>query len=213
MSYEDKYEKHPITKSEIEFLKNLQTEMNTQDHVGQADPRFWVIKGTRKKYGIADGYEDGTHLIYNAEVVAEILEEAVDYIKENFLEELMQEWEVLTIRMSNGAFFPQAIVKWQNGKEKALTDLTDLVEWLEGMGYDDFETANYTVEEIIYQDLLFLTLKEAQLHLKQNYYHYSKDAHPYAMTAWRSPEVEKLYGILHKVDFDDLLRISEKTMT
>lgn len=36
----DEVEKHKITQEEIKFLKDLQHEMNTQDNVGQADPRY-----------------------------------------------------------------------------------------------------------------------------------------------------------------------------
>ena len=39
--HEDLTEKHVLTEEEIRFLLELQKEMNTQDHVGQADPRFW----------------------------------------------------------------------------------------------------------------------------------------------------------------------------
>ena len=53
--HKDEIEKHQITKDEIEFLKNLQTELNTQDNVGQADPRFWVINSWRKPIGLPMG--------------------------------------------------------------------------------------------------------------------------------------------------------------
>ena len=56
--HEDTTEKHVLTEKEIQFLLKLQKEMNTQDTVGNADPRFWVIKGTEKEYGIETGYED-----------------------------------------------------------------------------------------------------------------------------------------------------------
>lgn len=47
--HNDTTEKHPITKEELDFLSDLQHELNTQDHVGQADPRFWVIMGQEKQ--------------------------------------------------------------------------------------------------------------------------------------------------------------------
>ena len=48
---------------------------------------------------------------------------------------------------------------------------------------------------------MFLTQKDAENHLIANYYHYSDDAHTYAMTSWRSNRVEKLIDILQSVDF------------
>lgn len=58
--HEDTREKHEITKEELDFLLKLQKEMNTQDDVSQAEPRYWVIKGSEKLYRVEDdidGYE------------------------------------------------------------------------------------------------------------------------------------------------------------
>lgn len=41
-----------INEEDIEFLRNLQHEMNMQDTVGQADPRFWVVMETVRQWGI-----------------------------------------------------------------------------------------------------------------------------------------------------------------
>ena len=46
--HEDTTEKRDISREDIEFLKSLQLEMNTQDTTGTADPRFWVIKGSER---------------------------------------------------------------------------------------------------------------------------------------------------------------------
>lgn len=70
----DTVEKHKITDKEIKFLSDLQHELNTQDHVGQADPRFWVIMG-KEKCIVPEGYEDGVTLIDN-----EAVEEVADNI-------------------------------------------------------------------------------------------------------------------------------------
>ena len=51
--HEDEFpQKREMTREDIIFLTSLQKEMNTQDHVSQADPRFWVIRGTERKYHI-----------------------------------------------------------------------------------------------------------------------------------------------------------------
>ena len=59
--HEDKTPKHKMTEEERQFLLDLQKELNTQDTLSQADPRYWVIKGREKMYHIdateADGYE------------------------------------------------------------------------------------------------------------------------------------------------------------
>ena len=51
VKHEDNIEKHKITKEEIEFLNKIQKEMNTQDHLSQADPRYWTIRDYTKIYG------------------------------------------------------------------------------------------------------------------------------------------------------------------
>lgn len=57
------------------------------------------------------------------------------------------------------------------------------------------------IERKIYPNTMFLTQKAAEEHLKSNYYHYSEDAHTYAMTSWRNPETEKLWKILKEIDW------------
>lgn len=62
--HEDTKEKRNITKADIEFLKELQKERNTQDNCGTADVRTWVIKDmaeagicTEETFGMWKDYE------------------------------------------------------------------------------------------------------------------------------------------------------------
>lgn len=48
---------------------------------------------------------------------------------------------------------------------------------------------------------MFLTQIDAENHLRANHYHYSEDAHTYAMTAWRDPRMDKLIEILQEVEW------------
>ena len=88
--HEDTTEKHPLTVEEILFLMELQKEMNTQDQVGQADPRFWVIKGTEREYGIETGYEDGANLVDDngCATVATDMKSAMEHIRDDLLDEI-----------------------------------------------------------------------------------------------------------------------------
>ena len=79
--HEDTVEKHKITKEEIEFLKELQKEMNTQDTVSQADPRFWVIAGAKKEY-VGEEYGENDVLVNDVDILADGLEEAIEFFKE-----------------------------------------------------------------------------------------------------------------------------------
>ena len=49
-----------------------------------------------------------------------------------------------------------------------------------------------------------MTLREAKEHLEKNKHNYNNTAKPYAMTAWRSPQVERLYEIIQNTDWSEL---------
>ncbi|WP_342586152.1 hypothetical protein [Listeria monocytogenes] len=57
---------------------------------------------------------------------------------------------------------------------------------------------------IIQPDTFFITKKEAQQHIYDNQNHYNNTVHTYAMTAWRSRVVERLWDILRTADFNSL---------
>lgn len=204
--HEDNIDKHKITVDEIEFLKQLQKEMNTQDHICQADPRFWVIKGTERLYHVEepDGYE--LYDKYGCDTVAEDMKEIVEYIVENLLDDInKKQGTKYNIELNVGIFSDSILVNWtdDDGEEESeeLENLQDIQNWLEGFGYDEYVIISYKYVPKIYENTMFLTQKDAEDHLRSNDYHYSSDAHTYAMTAWRSPAVEKLVNILQTVDW------------
>lgn len=151
-----------ITREDIEFLAALQNEMNTQPHVGQADPRFWVVMTHRLRMTLRD--EDIDYVAITSEdgeLIDELTpSEAVRRAKEAGISD-------------NG---------W-------LTEMEVIERYCESIGAS-----------------VFPEIKEE--HIKRNDYHYL-DAHPFAMTAWRSPQVAQLYKILHEVDFQQLLEVVE----
>ena len=57
--HDDTTQKHDITKEEIQFLLDLQKELNTQDSYGQAEPKYWVIRDYDKVYGTDLNFPDG----------------------------------------------------------------------------------------------------------------------------------------------------------
>lgn len=208
--HKDETPKHSITEEERNFLKKLQTELNTQDHVSQADPRFWVIKGRQKLYHIdsseADGYE-----LYNemtCETVAETLQECKEFIEENVLDEINDiDGIKRTISLNIIAGLcdcSSLVIEWVQDGEKEreeLRDAEDVAEWLEYNGFDEYHVIPYKWVDKIYENTMFLTEKDAAEHLKANDYHYDETAHTYAMTAWRSPTMERLIKILQEVNF------------
>ena len=198
--HEDTTEKHDITKEELDFLSDLQHELNTQDHVGQADPRFWVIMGQEKQV-VPSGYEDDVTLYDNdaAEELADGIDNIIKFLNKKFKDdgepwEITQEYSGYTIKS-----------KKDDEYDEYLCDLEELEEWLHEHNHKDCTFHYYSCKPKVYPDTMFLTEKSAANHLKENYYHYDDTAHTYAMTAWRSPEVEKLIKILQTVDFSNII--------
>ena len=67
--------------------------------------------------------------------------------------------------------------------------------------FDEIEAMHMAYRRFLVPDRMFLTRAEADAHLEANRYHYTDWAHSYAMTAWRSPQVERLIEVLHAADF------------
>lgn len=184
--HEDTTEKHEITQKELSFLKDLQKELNTQDAVGQADPKYWTIQDYAKTYGRDMNNPDGI-VVYDSDACESVLE--MDYssscdINDNVLHALKENNYDLS--------------EENEERIESAYDLETLCEVLEDLGFSVSEYEKYPVSKGC-----FLTHKAADEHLRRNHYNYGKDAHTYAMTAWRSLE-EPLWHILQKVDFDKL---------
>lgn len=171
-------------KEEIQFLKELQQELKTQEVDCQAAPRFWSIMDY-KWVVTEEGHEDRITL-YDSDAYETVeLNEYVEEIlngerKENFLEDEIEELQY----------------EHEHGSP------SDVYDWIET--YD--ESRYYPVYEeqvsFIAPNTLFLTKAEAKKHLEVNHYHYTSKAHTYAMTAWRAPKMERLIKILETFDWD-----------
>lgn len=186
--HEDMTEKHKITPDEIEFLKSLQKEMNTQDDLSQANPRYWVIRDLKRIYGQNMNNPDG-YAFYPVDDCGEAFELQSATLEENDIASITD-------------YF---IDNYDNDFKKEdfanITDLDSLKELLEEKGYEDsFAVLEYEIYPVY--SGFFLTHKMAETHLRNNAHHYDKEATTYAMTTWRNPEADKLYQILQSVDFD-----------
>lgn len=187
----DNIEKHRITEEEIQFLKNLQHEMNTQDHVCQADPRYWVIRDYDEVYG--EHLNNATGIVIYDSTCCETLlkEEYSGFDIDSTIEEIIKvldekEYELDADTIEN---------------IKLAYDTDSLIEAMKEI--EEYEFSVYEYQEIAVDGGMFFTHEAAIEHLKRNDYHYSDKAHTYAQTAWRSKE-EKLWNILQTVDFDKL---------
>ncbi|WP_431785860.1 hypothetical protein [Paenibacillus lactis] len=171
---------------DIQFLKELQTELNTQASDCQASPRFWVIMDYRKVPGHED-YDSGEYEYFHNDgdhVKFESFNDLKEFIEEYYKEEIDDE---LSWYLSEGDFE----YLWQY-----------IIDNMNNDGY--FSSVFVKEEEFIVPNTMFLTKEEAKSHLRLNHYHYTSKAHTYAMTAWRAPKVERLLKILSEFDFDSL---------
>ena len=202
--HEDTVEKEKLTKEEITFLKDLQKELNTEDTVGTASPRFWVIKQPERIYHVdrdeADYYVfvDDDHQELTLEELKNYLEDVYDdnlksvdikdgVLSFEYLGEFSEEIEEYTIDFNNSTL---------NSRD-SVDKVLELLELEVSVIY--YKEVDATVP-----NCMFLTQIDAENHLRANDYHYHEEARTYCMCGWRSPRFEKLISILSKTDFDDI---------
>jgi hypothetical protein len=167
-------------KDDIEFLKSLQSELNSQANDCQAAPRFWVVGD----YRWVECREE------NAERFSVYLPSAGEsYELDDYLEGIKEDEELSGEELEE---FEEI------GCESSALD------WIQKYQDEDAYLCSEKKEHFVRENTMFLTKSEAKRHIELNHYHYTKEAHTYAMTAWRSPVVERLLQILHEFDFDSL---------
>ena len=206
-------EKHNLTQDELDFLIDLQYELNTQDTVCQADPRFWVVAGMQKTC-VGQEYSEGEELVGGESVLADGIEEAVKYFQEEVIiaaNEDSEDFKYILEEEPTCSFKSWRILKIDKTCDKNDEDYTKgdeiLKEYIEALSDcgiindDEYMVGYYRNEHHIYPNTMFLTNRSCKRHIELNHYHYDADVHSYAMTAWRSPEVEQLWNILQKVDW------------
>lgn len=171
---------------DIEFLKQLQAELNSQDTDIQAAPRFWAVGDYRWVECSSDNAERYSVYLPNSAEAHEIdyyLQEVID--KDALPEEALEAFDEISC------------------EESAL-------EWIREYEDEDASLHPERKEHFVRENTMFFTKAEAKQHIEANYYHYTKEAHTYAMTAWRAPKVERLLKILSEFDFDSL-RVAPST--
>ena len=203
MSSSDDIQLRVITREDVEFLAGLQEEMNTQPHQCQADPRFWVVM-THEYREAVDGediervtfYDEGGDIASMSldDAMSAAYRSSVEFGGVEYAESVLDGFGLYIDE--RGGFHSMC------SYGVAVTDFVK--DYAETKGASVmFETC----EERIAENTMFLTLREAKEHIARNDYHYVKP-HTYGMTAWRSPQVERLYEILHEVDFKRLLEVA-----
>lgn len=204
----DDVEKHAISPADVEFLQNLQHVLNTQDNMGQADPKFWVIKGSKYYETDYNPYNDvepdhyELYIVCTGDVIATTHEELAAAINEKapFLKATAENDHYIrfvNFEEDTGGAEPYITFIGSIANEDLITMLDDIFEM--NVDVRAIERTDY-----VYPDTFFLTHEDCEEHLRRYGYNYSDDAHAYAMTAQRSPRYERLLEILKTVDWSEL---------
>ena len=177
--------------NDIEFLKELQNTLNTQEIDSQASPRFWVLRDMRRTIVPSD-FADGSMIVDNDgnEYPESRMEDFIEIIIDDLEDE---NWNLDRLERE------RIIDELKELKEQGNTviDPNEVYEVLESYGCNElYDLFDYVNVWFIVPNTMFLTKKEAKEHIEYNHYHYTKHVHTYAMTAWRSPAVSKLMDIL-----------------
>lgn len=210
----DTHPRRPFTQEDITFLGQLQKELNTQSAMGNAQPVFWIIKGSRL---VETQPDDNYDEVYIESVDGDEFHDVNDIYealgdKDSSLCAALN-WKnaaVLNARITNMKTGESCLTITYRNRDGELCediDIYDVDNFKETMEETNmledmyFQTHYLKHEDYIYPDTMFLTHAEAQNHLRKYGYNYSADAHAYAMTAQRSPQFEMLLDIIRSVQW------------
>lgn len=184
-----------LSNEDLDFLIRLKDRLNTQKNDYQAHPVFWGIGENKRIYGVDENYEyDGVSLV-DYDLIFDCSDEDFDnfleYILENYEEEYDKKYSFKnSLRNIMEDFYDvESIHEWS-------------IVWLKEFGYNFQKVYYRNNHEVSKETGCFLTKEECIKHIKSNRYHY-KNPHPYAMTAWRNREFERLIDIVRNIEFKE----------
>lgn len=201
--HEDAVVKEKLSNDDIKFLKELQKELNTEDNVGIANPRYWVIRQPERIYHLDEDEADYYVFIDECdkyELTLEDLKDKLEFLCDDNLKSVEVKDGVLTFEYFDE--WLEEVEEYKVDYDNYYTDGKDkILELLES----DVSVAYYKEVDATVDNCMFLTQIDAENHLRANDYHYHEKARTYCMCGWRSPRFERLINILSKTDFDSML--------
>lgn len=168
--------------SDIQFLIELQKELNSQEIDCQAAPRFWAVGDYRQ----VECMEENADMFY-----VNLPSAGESYKLDDYLKDIEEEEEMTGDELE---------------EFKEISCESSALEWIQKYRDDDAYLVPTKREHFVRENTMFLTKAEAKRHIELNHYHYTPEAHTYAMTAWRAPKVERLLKILSEFDFERLVK-------
>lgn len=209
--HEDTKVKRAMNKEDIDFLKALQKERNTQDNCGTADVRTWVIKD-RDDTVTEEGHED-YYLLYDSENCNNLdLDDIYDILK---ILELETDYYTGKLIVENLNFENSTITFTYVGNKVSISRDSDNEDgiFIKGMDVDELISFfNDNFYEIVIvnmrvgwkHEFCFLTQKAAENYLKRKGHNHSKDAHTYCICTYQDPEIARLMDIIESTDWDSV---------
>jgi hypothetical protein len=168
---------HILTKDDIKFLKELAIEIKTQNTHGTAKPVIYRIMEDIRTYGIDLDYADNVALVIGDDFDC-FTEDQLEAAKEFYINHWVDGNDINKLEELNNA-----------------SCLEDLAEVIEKDGKTDCEFIGYKDEVEFHNS--FITKKACEIHIAQNYYHYTNPK-VYTSHAFRNPELERLLEIVEK---------------
>lgn len=186
-----------LSSEDLAFLRGLQEELNTQPTLGTADPRFWVIMDYEyvptDEWVYMDAIDFNGHTLDVADFLDCIYGEVLEHDGGDAAVRWLHEHH---IRLDEFGHSQVSERSFDFGEVEEIR-----TEYLEAHPDDSIDFL--VRRRFISSNSLFLTLREATEHLKANWYHYDKNAHPYCICAFRSPQFERLIKLLRTADFSE----------
>lgn len=207
-------------KEDIEFLKKLQHTLQNQDTDVQASPRFWVLMDYRT-VPTGDDYAE-SHEVYDREAAeGYAFDTLIDEITDDINAAIEQDEtdRVEEYYMDYDAFYgiEQLLDRYGRTLQGALAAKASIScestawNWINAYG-PAVETVSSSLdlipvreESYIVPNTMFITKTEAEEYIKLYGYNHSSKVHTYAMTALRSPSVNRLFKLLETFNWDALL--------
>lgn len=161
-----------LSADDIDFIKNLSNEMNTQDTVGTAQP-FAIALREEVTRVVPSGFEDETIVYWNESEYSD-WDEFIESLKDYYEDENKSATEIIENMYS-------------------FSDLENSYE------SDEIEArVFYIKKEMEVKHNFFLTRKAYNEHIKING-HNLKNPDNYGIHLYRNKEMEKLIEIVHKL--------------
>lgn len=189
----DTVKKHPLTVGDLVFLSQLQHVLNTQDGMGNAAPRFWVIAQDEFRPCPADAGGSPVVMDVDGDIVAKDLQQLSVYLDEGNVD-----------NVDACAYFNGSVkIKFKAPKKETVGaySVEEAVEHVLARCGTILQLQYMEKYTKIIQDTLFLTHEDCQQHLRDYGYSYNDSARAYAMTAIRSPRFEQLLKIIQETDW------------